>query len=117
MTKTKDDETDHQSFEDWRGNTVSLGDTIVYPILSGRSAILALGIVRRIYVKSTDYYNPNRLDVEVLDKKWDWRRTEEEKAKRPISKLKFWSRCLLYETKAKREEPTMADMADMTEPW
>lgn len=115
MTKT--DETDHESFKDWRGKTIRVGDTIVYPRVSGRSAALVVGIVRRIYVKHSDDYNPKRLDVEVLDKKWDWRSSDEDKAKRPLSKLKFWDRCLLFETREKREEPTMADMADMTEPW
>ena len=114
MTKT--DEIDHESFKDWYGNVIKIGDTIVYPRMSGRSAILAIGIVRRIYEKPGDY-NPKRLDVEVIAKKWDWRRTEEQKASRPLSKLKFWDRCLLFETREKREEPTMADMADMTEPW
>jgi hypothetical protein len=114
---TKPDEIDHQKFTDWRGNIIEIGDMIVFPTMSGRSALLNIGIVRRIYIKKSDDYNPNRLDVEVVDRKWDWRRSAEDKAKRPLSKLKFWNRCLLLEKQGTKREPTNDELADWTEPF
>lgn len=47
------DEHDLGTFVDWRGNTVHEGDTIVYPVLHGRSAGLAIGVVDRVYAKAS----------------------------------------------------------------
>lgn len=99
---------DHEQFEDWHGSTVRLGDKIVYATISGRSAKLNIGIVRRIYEREHDYSTkPKRhLTVELVDQKWGWRRTEEQEAKRPLSTLNFWDRCLRYiDPKDSHDEP------------
>lgn len=85
-------EHDLDSFVDWRGNTVEVGDTIVYPFLSGRSAGLAVGEVLRIHAKASWSGWEPRLKVMPLERNWD--RTSD---KVKPSTLMFHDRAILLE--------------------
>lgn len=40
---------------DWRGNEYGVGDTVLYPRVDGRSAEMAEGVVKEIYVAFYDH--------------------------------------------------------------
>jgi hypothetical protein len=87
------DEYDFQSFQDWRGNTINVGDKIVYPYLSGRSALLAVGTVQRVYAKR-DYSGwRERLKV-VPEVHGGFTGQGHTNTTGKASTLMFWNRCM-----------------------
>jgi hypothetical protein len=81
------------SSQDWRGNTISVGDKIVYPYLSGRSALLAVGVVQRIYAKRSYGQWNERLKV-VAEQHGGFTGKGHTNTTGKASTLMFWNRCM-----------------------
>lgn len=96
------EERDFDSFIDWRGNKVEVGDLIAYPVVSGRSGMIATGFVERIYVKAAyrRWFMATRLRVVPVDRAW-WNlyasKPDQPYEDRKRSTLMFWDRCILLE--------------------
>jgi len=76
-----DDRTLHSTWTDWRGNPYTVGDTVLYPRLSGRSVHMCEGVVTDLFevYQGADYKYVRLAPGETapLHEIWTWQNPED----------------------------------------